>query len=156
MAILGVHYPPRGCSHQLSQQFLARRYWLEIAFLATGGDQMTTYEKAATPNDITRLFVEFANAKDAAGLASLYEVDAVMAYPPGCVTEGRAAILELWTNALPHMPNMEIEDSFTTLISEGIALTGTPAKDGAGVRVQVARRQSDGSWLRLLDNPELA
>jgi ketosteroid isomerase-like protein len=117
---------------------------------------MTTYEKAVTPNDITRLFVEFANAKDAAALASLYEVDAVMAYPPGSVTEGRAAILELWTHALPHMPHMESEDSFTTLTSDGIALTGTPAKDGAGIRVQVARRQSDGSWQRLLDNPELA
>lgn len=117
---------------------------------------MTTYEKAATPNDITRLFVEFANAKDAAALASLYEVDAVMAYPPGSVTEGRAAILELWTHALPHMPPMENEDSFTTLMSDGIALTGTPAKDGAGVRVQVARRQGDGSWQRLLDNPEVA
>jgi len=117
---------------------------------------MTTYEKASTPNDITRLFVEFANAKDAPALASLYEVDAVIAYPPGSVTEGRAAILELWMHALPHMPHMESEDSFTTLISDGIALTGTPAKDDAGVRVQVARRQSDGSWLRLLDNPELA
>jgi len=28
-------------------------------------------------------------------------------------------------------------------------------KDGGGARVQVARRQSDGSWLRVLDHPEL-
>jgi len=32
-----------------------------------------------------------------------------------------------------------------------LALTATPAKDEAGARAQVARRQGDGSWLRLLD-----
>jgi hypothetical protein len=32
---------------------------------------MTGYEKAARPEDLTRLFVERANAKDAAGLAAL-------------------------------------------------------------------------------------
>ena len=33
-------------------------------------------------------------------------------------------------------------------------LTATVAKDGAGGRAQVARRQGDGTWLRLLDLPE--
>ena len=28
------------------------------------------------------------------------------------------------------------------------------AKDGAGARAQVVRRQPDGSWLRVLDQPE--
>ncbi|HEY5182733.1 MAG TPA: hypothetical protein VIJ07_23685 [Dermatophilaceae bacterium] len=41
-----------------------------------------------------------------------------------------------------------------TLISGDIALTSTPPKDGAGARAQVARRQPDGTWLRLLDQPE--
>jgi hypothetical protein len=27
--------------------------------------------------------------------------------------------------------------------------------DGAGVRAQVVRRQADGTWLRLLDQPEV-
>ena len=117
---------------------------------------MTQYEKATTPEDITRLFVEFANAKNADGLASLYELNAVMAYPPGSVTTGRAAIRELWERALPHMPHFELETPFVTLMAGGIALTGTPAKDGAGVRVQVVRRQNDGSWQRLLDQPELS
>src|SRR4051794_7361500 len=34
---------------------------------------MSERETARTPEDITRLFVERANAKDAAGLAALYE-----------------------------------------------------------------------------------
>ena len=50
---------------------------------------MTEREKAQKPEDITRLFVERANAKDAEGLALLYEEDAVMAFPPGQQTVGR-------------------------------------------------------------------
>jgi hypothetical protein len=79
----------------------------------------TRYEKAARPEDLTRLFVERANAKDADGIAALYEPGAVMAYPPGEQTAGRNAIREFWEKAL------------------------------------VARRQPDGTWLRLLDYPEL-
>ena len=50
---------------------------------------MSEREKAMKPEDITRLFVERANAKDAEGLALLYEEDAVMAFPPGRQTVGR-------------------------------------------------------------------
>jgi ketosteroid isomerase-like protein len=113
------------------------------------------YEKAMTPEDLTRLFVERANAKDATGIAALYEQDAVMAYPPGQQTAGRAAIREFWAGALQQFSRFEPEPPLPTLLSGDIALTSTPPKDGAGARVQVARRQADGSWLRLLDYPEL-
>jgi hypothetical protein len=53
-------------------------------------------------------------------------------------------------------PRFEPEPPLPTLVSGDIALTSTIAKDGTGVRVQVVRRQPDGSWLRLLDQPELA
>ena len=56
---------------------------------------MTTNEDARTPEDLTRLFVERANAGDAGGIADLYEPEAVMAYPPGGVTVGRDAIRAL-------------------------------------------------------------
>jgi ketosteroid isomerase-like protein len=115
---------------------------------------MSDYEKAAKPEDLTRLFVERANAKDAEGLALLYEEDAVMAYPPGQQTVGRAAIQKLWEEALPHMSAFEPEEPLPTLISGDLALTSTPPKDGSGARAQVVRRQPDGSWLRVLDQPE--
>jgi ketosteroid isomerase-like protein len=110
--------------------------------------------RAMHPEDITRLFVERANARDAAGIAALYEEDAVMAFPPGEQTVGRAAIRALWEKVLAQGPHFEFEDPFPTLVSGDIALTSTPAKDGTGVRAQVVRRQADGSWLRLLDQPE--
>ena len=115
---------------------------------------MTEREKAYRPEDLTRLFVERANAKDAEGLALLYEQDAVMAYPPGRQTVGRAAIQRLWAEALPHLPAFEPEQPLPTLISGELALTSTPPRDGSGARAQVVRRQPDGSWLRVLDQPE--
>ncbi|MFJ4483791.1 YybH family protein [Streptomyces longwoodensis] len=112
------------------------------------------YEKAMRPEDISRLFVERSNAGDAAGVAALYEEGAVMAYPPGAQTVGREAIRALWEKVLAHRPRFEQEQPLPTLISGEIALTSTPPVDGAGARAQVVRRQPDGSWLRLLDQPE--
>jgi ketosteroid isomerase-like protein len=110
--------------------------------------------KAVKPEDLTSLFVAAANRGDAAGIAALYEENAVMAYPPGGQTVGRAAIQALWERVLAQAPHFEPEDPLPTLVSGDIALTATVAKDGAGARAQVVRRQPDGSWLRLLDQPE--
>jgi uncharacterized protein (TIGR02246 family) len=112
---------------------------------------MTT---AKTPEDITRLFVERVNAGDAAGLAALYEPDAVIAFPPGRLTVGHEAILALYEQMVAGQPRFEYEEPLTTLISGDLALTATEAQDEAGARAQVVRRQSDGSWLRVLDRPD--
>ncbi|HEY6785901.1 MAG TPA: nuclear transport factor 2 family protein [Trebonia sp.] len=116
--------------------------------------EKATRVKALRPEDLTRLFVERANAKDADGIAELYEEHAVMAYPPGQQTVGREAIRAFWKQALPHLPRFEPEPPLPTLVSGDIALTSTPPRDGAGARAQVVRRQPDGCWLRLLDKPE--
>ena len=115
---------------------------------------MADNQTALKPEDLTRLFVERANDGDAAGIAALYEKHAVMAYPPGSQTVGRDAIRLLWEKVLANAPRFEQELPLPTLISGDIALTSTPPSDGAGARAQVARRQPDGTWLRLLDQPE--
>lgn len=38
---------------------------------------------------------------------------------------------------------------------ENLTLTSTRSADNTGVRVQVLRRQPDGSWLRIIDRPEV-
>lgn len=109
---------------------------------------------AMQPEDITRLFVERANAGDAEGLAALYEVDAVVAYPPGATTVGREAIRALYEQMVARRPRFKPEAPLGTLRIGDLALTATRASDEAGARAQVARRQADGSWLRILDRPD--
>ncbi|GAA4987560.1 YybH family protein [Kineococcus glutinatus] len=117
---------------------------------------MSRHEPALVPEDLTRLFVERANAGDAAGVAALYEEDAVMAFPPGRVTRGRAAIRALFEQALATAPPFRQEEPLPTLVAGDIALTSTSPRDDAGARAQVVRRQPDGTWLRVLDQPELS
>jgi ketosteroid isomerase-like protein len=109
---------------------------------------------AISPEDLTRLFVERANAGDAEGLAALYELDAVVAFPPGQMTVGRPAIQALYERMLEAKPRFKLEKSLPTLRSGDIALTSTPALDEAGARAQLVRRQPDGTWLRVLDRPD--
>lgn len=106
------------------------------------------------PEDLTRLFTERANARDAEGLAALYEPDAVLAYPPGRTTVGREAIFEVYRQMVGLGLHFEQEEPLPTLHQGDLALTSTHRRDGKGIRVQVARRQPDGSWLRVLDRPE--
>jgi uncharacterized protein (TIGR02246 family) len=109
---------------------------------------------AGQPEDLARLFVERANRGDPAGLAALYEPDAVLAFPPGQLTVGRDAIRKVYEQLLARAPRLELEDRLPTLRSGDLALTSTRRRDGKGIRVQVARRQPDGTWLRVFDWPE--
>jgi uncharacterized protein (TIGR02246 family) len=113
------------------------------------------HRRAAEPEDLARLFVERANAGDAEGIADLYEPDAVLAFPPGQVTQGREAILAVLRQMLSHATEFKEETPLPTVRAGDLALTSTAPLDGTGGRVQVVRRQPDGSWLRLIDRPEL-
>ena len=110
--------------------------------------------KAQEPEDLTRLFVELANQRDARGMAELYEEDAVMAYPPGSQTVGRAAIQKVFEELLAHIPHFEQEESYPTLHHGDLGLTSTKPSDNTGGRTQIVRRQPDGRWLRVIDRPE--
>jgi len=116
---------------------------------------MTDAHKAAErPEDITRLIVEYVNAGDAEGAAGLYASDAVMAFPPGEVTEGRDAIRAVYERIIEQGVRFQPESPLTTLRLGDVARTATAAGDEAGARAQVAQRQPDGSWLRILDRPD--
>jgi ketosteroid isomerase-like protein len=114
---------------------------------------MTT---AKTPEDLSRLFVELANRRDADGLAALYEEDAVLAFPPGRQTVGRAAIRELMAQLVSGGGTFTEEEALPTVYhGDDLALTSTVPSDNTGGRVQLVRRQADGSWLRVIDRPEV-
>jgi uncharacterized protein (TIGR02246 family) len=123
-------------------------FWLKSA--DSGG--MTAKE----PEDLTRLFVERANAGDVDGLVALYAPDAVLAYPPGSATVGREAIRAVLEGMLEHAPRpFPVESPLPTVRYGDLALTSTRSSDNTGGRVQVVRREPDGTWLRVIDRPEL-
>jgi ketosteroid isomerase-like protein len=115
----------------------------------------TTRERATEPEDLARLFVERANAGDAEGLADLFEPDGVLAYPPGSQTVGREAIRTVYEQMFAHVSHFELEEPLPTVRNGDLAVTSTRPADNTGGRVQVVRRQPDGTWLRVIDRPEI-
>lgn len=123
--------------------------------VAHAGVMTETRARAARPEDLARLFAERANAKDAEGLVALYEEDALLAYPPGSETVGREAIRKVLEEMLKHLSDFKVEEALPTVYNGDLALTSTKSADNTGGRTQVVRRQSDGSWLRVIDRPEI-
>ena len=93
---------------------------------------------AREPEDLTRLFVEYANAGDVDGMAALYAEDAVLAYPPGSATVGREAIRAVLAAMLQHVPRpFPLESPLPTVRYGDLALTSTRAADGTGGRPEI-------------------
>ena len=111
--------------------------------------------QAMKPEDVTRLVTERLNAGDAAGVAALYEPEAVLAYPVDQPTSGREAIRAIYQQMVDAGMRFGLEAPLPTVRFENLALTSTRSADNTGVRVQVLRRQPDGSWLRVIDRPEV-
>lgn len=110
-------------------------------------------EKAATPEDITRLFRQYVAAGDFAGLASLYEPDAVLALPPGQETRGNEAIAEVFKQLMANRPpGGSGAESRPVIRCGNLALTSA-VLPGGHVTAEIARQQPDGSWRWVIDQP---
>ena len=111
-------------------------------------------EKAYDPKDIPRLFTTFVQAGDFDGLATLYENDAILALPPGDITVGSQAIAALFATLLDGRQGSDDTGSEQqpVLRCGDLALTSTRLPDGR-TTIEVARRQADGSWRWVIDQP---
>lgn len=111
-------------------------------------------EIAERPEDLPRLLVERMIARDADALALLYEENAVMALPNGSVVAGRTAIGQAFRNFLASEPLIKPGIQAGVLMNGELAITSARLPDGT-ITVEVARQQSDGSWLWVIDHPAL-
>jgi ketosteroid isomerase-like protein len=115
-------------------------------------DGVEAAERARQPEDLDRLFLERANAGDVDGVVDLYEPNAVLAFPPGRLATGWSAIREVYADLLASRPRLTGE--IRPAIRNGdIAITSTVRAGNA--TVEVARRQQDGTWLWLIDQPSV-
>ena len=109
-------------------------------------------QPAAQPEDLSRFFLERANAGDVEGLVALYEPGAVLAFPPGNLAAGHEQIREVYAELLAGRPSFASAGQQPVIRNGDLALTSTRLP-GGGATVEVARRQPDGSWRWVIDQP---
>lgn len=113
---------------------------------------MTSRTVATEPNDLGKLFIERGNAGDVDGLVALYEPGAVLAFPPGNIATGHAEIRKVYEEFVAAAPELLPGRQHPALVGGDLALTASTLTTGEAT-IEVARRQPDGSWLWVLDQP---
>ncbi len=119
--------------------------------------------QALEPSEIYPLFARYFSAGAIDLLMTLYEEDAVILPAPGQKAEGKAAIREVIEGFLALNGEFRIEPATVAesgdlaLVMAKWTLNGT-SPDGQPVSIDgqtsdVIRRQADGSWLFVIDNP---
>lgn len=110
---------------------------------------------ARDPQELARLLVAREQAGDAEGMASLYEPDAVLDGGGGRLVRGREAIRDFYSGLIAKEVVFDLAEQRPAIVSGDLSLTSARLPDG-GVTAEVARRQSDGSWLWAIDQPSIA
>ena len=117
---------------------------------------------ATAPEDVQSLFSEALNAGDLDGIMSLFELEATLLSQPGQPVTGAEAIREAMSGFLATKPAFEselqtvLEAGDLALLSATWTLRGTgPASaiELAGRTSDAVRRQPDGMWRLVIDNP---
>jgi enoyl-CoA hydratase len=119
------------------------------------------------PEDLNRLFAERANAGDLEGILELYENGATLVGPDGQPATGEQSIRERLEGLLTMAPKVQAGESravlagdiallsnrwrMTFALGEGGGQTGFEATS-----TEVARRQADGYWRYVIDDPASA
>ena len=122
---------------------------------------------AHTPEEVHRLWAEAFSAHDLEAVMALYEPEATLIPPgqevPNLIVTGAEAVREHLSGLLALKPKFELEfqkafqaGDIALLFSEWTLSATDP--DGNAVEMEgrtsdVARRQPDGRWLVVIDNP---
>ncbi|HXV20966.1 MAG TPA: nuclear transport factor 2 family protein [Desulfuromonadales bacterium] len=118
---------------------------------------------ARIPEEVDKLFAQAFSAGDLQALVALYEPDATLVPQQGQTVTGTAAIREALQGFLSLCGEFRIEVKSVipagdlALVRSDWSLVGTAPGgcliDLAGRGVEVVRRQPDGTWLYVIDNP---
>jgi ketosteroid isomerase-like protein len=139
-------------------------HWKDVVAKSGWGDEppATQTEGAATsPEGLARLFVDFLATGDLDGLVSLYEPTATFQPEPSQLVSGTAAIRESLRKFVEAGARISLDPRKLHLVGD-LALMSSRAKvEGllpdskllATTTTEVARRQPDGRWLYVVDDP---
>ena len=113
---------------------------------------------AYSPAEIHPLFRDAFNLGDIEAIIALYEPDAILVVDAKIVS-GREKIRKAYENILVNRGRMTLETRAVVESPKGLAvLHGDWVVERAelvtrGLSTEVVRRQSDGTWLFVIDNP---
>lgn len=110
---------------------------------------------AKDPDDLARFFVERANAGDVDGLVALYESNAILVRRDGTTAVGAAQIRAYYAAMLARGLSFTPGEQSPALRNGDIALTSTRLVNGT-ITAEIARRQPDGSWRWIIDQPAIS
>lgn len=120
-------------------------------------------EPPQDPAQLGQLFAEHVNARDLDGMLALYEDTATFVGPDGISASGKQEIRIRLEGLLTVAPQIAATDSDVVIAGDialmsnswtmtlGVLDEDAPIVDGRST--EVARRQSDGGWLYVIDHP---
>lgn len=107
-------------------------------------------KRAHEPQDLERLLISRLMEADVDGIVALYEPNAVLHYGGSQLAMGREAIRKVFTDLIATGQTFGGGEQQEAIVCDDVALTSTRLSDGS-VTAEVARRQSDGTWLWVID-----
>lgn len=110
---------------------------------------------AYDPQDLEPLLVSRQNLGDADGMAALYEPQALLDDGRGRLLHGREAIRKFFRELVAMGREFQMGEQREAMVCGDLALTSTRLPDGM-VTAEIARRQSNGTWLWVIDQFSIA
>jgi uncharacterized protein (TIGR02246 family) len=109
---------------------------------------------ASKPEELSQLFAKHISAGDVDGMMSLYEPGAVMPDADGNLRDGADAIRAAMTQFAATRPAMTC-DVQKVVVAGDIALVHNrwSMPGASGYAIEVCRKQADGSWKYIIDDP---
>ena len=85
----------------------------------------------------------------------MYEPDAALAGGDGRIAVGTDAIRKFYADLLAAGRTFDLGEQRPAMLREDLALTSARLPNGI-VTAEVARKQSDGTWLWVIDQPSIS
>ncbi|MER5536713.1 SgcJ/EcaC family oxidoreductase [Streptomyces mirabilis] len=136
--------------------------WYDLIAAAGWGDKpvgVTARRRAETPQQVGSLFMEYLEAGDVEGLVSLYEPSAHFVPTPGTHLVGTDAIRKAMQQMVDSGARLNLEPreirqvDDVALVSNNAILTGAGQEPVVSTTTEILRRQPDGGWVHVVDDP---
>ncbi|XUL93951.1 SgcJ/EcaC family oxidoreductase [Streptomyces galilaeus] len=136
--------------------------WYDLLAAAGWGDKpvgAVARRRAETPQQVGTLFMEYLEAGDVEGLVSLYEPNAHFVPVAGTHLVGTDAIRAAMQQMVDSGARLKLElrdirqVDDVALVSNNATLTGAGPEPVISATTEILRRQPDGGWVHVVDDP---